>query len=369
MWDAIVAGAGPAGAVAAHVLARGGRRILLVDDIDPAAPKIGEALPGAAVRLLHALGLPAPERDGPHAPIGGNLSSWGSSDLVATDFMCDPAGPGWRLDRRRFDTDLRSAAIHSGALYRSTLVERAERREPHWRVLLKDGVFESARWIVDATGRRSAIARRLGARRERDAPLIALYAAMEPSDLRLNRTIIEAAPEGWWYAARLPSGTGLAGFHTLPQCARFLRGDPRRWLGAFEDTLHLAPELGLTRFETFFQPLDASGAKLDRYSGAGWVACGDAALSFDPISGQGIFSAMYSGMTAAHAVDDALSGSPERLGEYSRRLEQVREIYVARCHFVYRGEDRWNKSPFWSNISAQRPNASKLGVTRPTSTM
>ncbi len=362
MWDAIVAGAGPAGAVAAHVLARGGRKVLLVDEVDPAAPKIGEALPGAAVRLLRALGLSVPERDGPHAPIGGNLSSWGSTDLVAADFICDPAGPGWRLDRRCFDMELRSAAIGSGALYRSGLVERAERREPHWRVQFKDGAFETARWIIDATGRRSAVARRLGARRERDVQLIALYAASEPSGFQLNRTIIEAAPQGWWYAAGLPSGAALAGFHTSPQHATFLRADPRRWLGALEDTRHLASALGKIRFETFLRPVDASGSNLDRYSGDGWIACGDAALSFDPISGQGIFSALYSGMTAAHAVEEALNGSRERLDEYSRRLEQVREIYVARSLAVYRSEHRWMEEPFWSNSPRQHPNASKIGV-------
>ena len=353
MWDAIVAGAGPAGAVAAHVLARGGRKVLLVDEVDPAAPKIGEALPGAA-RAAPARARPfraraatdRTRRSAAISPLGA------PTDLVAADFICDPAGPGWRLDRRCFDVELRSAAIGSGALYRSGLVGRAERREPHWRVQFKDGAFETARWIIDATGRRSAVARRLGARRERDVQLIALYAASEPSGFQLNRTIIEAAPQGWWYAARLPSGAALAGFHTSPQHATSLRADPRRWLGALEDTRHLASALGKIRFETFLRPVDASGSNLDRYSGDGWIACGDAALSFDPISGQGIFSALYSGMTAAHAVEEALNGSRERLDEYSRRLEQVREIYVARSLAVYRSEHRWMEEPFWSTLRA-----------------
>ena len=87
MWDAVIAGAGPAGAVAAYELARRGRRVLLADAVDPAAPKVGEALPGAAVRLLRSIELPVPAAGGPHTPIGGNLSSWNSDQLVANDFL------------------------------------------------------------------------------------------------------------------------------------------------------------------------------------------------------------------------------------------------------------------------------------------
>jgi flavin-dependent dehydrogenase len=364
MWDAIVAGAGPAGAVAAHVLARGGRKVLLVDAVDPAAPKIGEALPGAALRLLRALCLPIPDRDGPHAPIGGNFSSWGSDDLVATDFIRDPAGPGWRLDRLRFDADLRAAAINAGAVDRSGLIANAERRGSHWRVELKDGTFETARWIIDATGRRATVARRLGAKRLRDTQLIALYAMSGSSGFQLNRTIIEAVPHGWWYAAQLPSGAVLAGFHTSHQHAMSLLADPCGWSRALAQTQHLSAALPDVRFENFPRPLDASGASLNRYGGEGWIACGDAALSFDPISGQGIFSALYSGMTAAHAVEDALNGSDEKLDEYSRRLEQVRRIYIARSRAVYRSELRWTDEPFWSTLGAERLDVSKVSVTQ-----
>lgn len=364
MWDAIVAGAGPAGAVAAHVIARGGRKVLLVDEVDPGTPKIGEALPGAALRLLRALGLPVPDRDGPHTPIGGNFSSWGSGDLVATDFVRDPAGPGWRLDRLRFDADLRAAAIRSGAVDRLALVANAERRGSHWYVEFKDRTFEAARWIIDASGRRAAIARRLGAKRQRDAQLVALYAMSERSGFQLNRTIIEAVPRGWWYAARLPSGAVLAGFHTSHRHAMALLADPCGWSRALAETQHLSAALSGIRFESFLRPLDASGASLNRYGGDGWIACGDAALSFDPISGQGIFSALYSGMTAAHAVEDALNGSNERFDEYSRRLEQVRRIYVARVRAVYRSEFRWKEGPFWSTLGVERLDASEVAVTR-----
>jgi 2-polyprenyl-6-methoxyphenol hydroxylase-like FAD-dependent oxidoreductase len=72
-----------------------------------------------------------------------------------------------------------------------------------------------------------------------------------------------------------------------------------------------------------------------------WVAklaCGDAAVCFDPISGQGIFSALYGGMMAGRAISDTLNGAKARLNEYSKRLENVRRLYVARSRAIYRSE-------------------------------
>jgi len=82
MWNAVIAGAGPAGAAAACVLARAGRRVLLAD-ADEEGFRVGEALHGAARPLLREIGAELPAADGPHALIGGNLSGWGSDALVA----------------------------------------------------------------------------------------------------------------------------------------------------------------------------------------------------------------------------------------------------------------------------------------------
>jgi flavin-dependent dehydrogenase len=354
MWDAIVVGAGPAGAVAAAVLARNGRRVLLTDIVDPRSPKIGEALPGAAARLLRAIQLPIPVEHGPHTPIGGNLFCWNSDCFVASDFMCNPDGPGWRLDRARFDADLRAAAVQAGVFYRSEWVVGLKRAHSSWGVCFKSGARESTRWVIDATGRRAAIARRLGAKRSRDNQLVALYASgPSSSKFQSNRTVIEAVPSGWWYAARLPSGSVLAGFHTLQRHALHLLGSPARWHEALHETLHLEAMLDDVAFEHPPQASEAGGARLDRYSGDGWIACGDAALSFDPISGQGIVSALYGGLAAGRAVDDALNGRDTRLQHYVNQLDDIRRLYVARCLAMYRSERRFMCEPFWTSSKAE----------------
>jgi len=58
MLDVIIAGAGPAGSIAATVLARAGARVLLVDREEFPRDKLcGDTLNPGAVRILAELGL------------------------------------------------------------------------------------------------------------------------------------------------------------------------------------------------------------------------------------------------------------------------------------------------------------------------
>jgi flavin-dependent dehydrogenase len=72
-------------------------------------------------------------------------------------------------------------------------------------------------------------------------------------------------------------------------------------------------------------------------------------MRFDPISGQGIFSALQSGYAATATVIHALSGDTEKPPQYSSRMNDVWSIYHARSRAVYRSERRWQNSGFWSD--------------------
>lgn len=349
MWDVIVAGAGPAGAVAAYTLTRAGRRTLLADKLDNRGHKIGETLPGAAARLLGAIGLPAPEPGGDHRRVTGIFSSWNSQALLASDSIRDPYGPSWRLDRQRFDAGLRHAAIRAGATHRRADAAGLRRQADGWEVRFCDGGIARATWIVDATGRRAALARRLGVNRLRDSPLIAFYGiGRTDRDLALDRTLIEATPNGWWYAARLPSGAPMAGFHTDAGKAACILARPDAWLTELTQTRHVARFASPARFGQPLRPRDARGGRLNHFGGNRWIACGDAAMCFDPISGQGLFGALQGGYAGASAVIQALDGENAKLDDYAVRMNEAWTIYRARWQAIYRSEHRWRDSGFWS---------------------
>ena len=350
-YDVAVAGAGPAGAVAAGLLARAGLSVLLCDPrlgLGAAPAKPGEALPGAADRLLRACGLPPPGASGRHASIGGNISIWGSPDPIRRDFLNEPDGAGFRLDRAAFEAELVGAARSAGADVHAVRLVEAARDAGRWTLRSRDGATWRAAFLVDAGGRRAPLARRLGARRRRDEPLVAVVGrACSHAEYHLNRTVVETVPEGWWYAALLPGGAPVFMLHTRPADAARLVARPDEWRAALAVTRHVAAAFPGAELAAPLGAHDAGGAWLDPVLGPGWVAVGDAALSFDPAAAQGMFSALHAGMTVAHAIPAALGGNDVQLQAYAATLVEIRRLYRMRLRAHYAGEQRWPEAPFW----------------------
>ncbi|MFE4304892.1 tryptophan 7-halogenase [Streptomyces sp. NPDC056891] len=385
--DAVVAGAGPAGSVAALCLARAGRRVLLLDPRPgdrPAGPagaaaatdsdgpprdlpyhrprgagpyRIGETLPPAARILLHDLGLLAGLGADGHLPCTGTEAAWGSGELYGRGNVLDPHGPGWHLDRVRFDAFLRGAAEDAGARPVCGVAVRRTGQPGAWRLVVREHGEERelpCAWVVDATGRRAVIARQ-GAVRLRQDRLVAVYTVLSgpaPADQDL-RTLVEAAPDGWWYTARVPAGRLVAHLTDLDLADPRLR-TTAGFLERAAGTRHVR-----TRLDGYpaGRPPDprwapAHGQRLTPPAGPGWVAAGDAALACDPLSSQGILTALHTGVRAARAVDRCLRGGgrgdEDALAEYSAFVDGVTARYLTHHARAYADEHRWPSAPFWA---------------------
>lgn len=358
--EVVIVGGGPAGAAAALALARAGHRPLLIERQGSPAFKIGEALPPAARPLLRDLGVLDRFAGDGHLPCYGNLSAWGSPSLQGADFIYDPNGHGWHLDRPRFDRSLREAAREAGALLAAASVRRiSPAPEPlRWRLLLQEAGAEReicCRWLIDAAGRRAAVARSRGACRRHDDRLVAFFMVFAAGDAvpegdRDARTLIEAAPDGWWYTALVPGGRRVIACLTDADLAVPLSLRERRgFLRLLETTQHVRESLRAGGYLPCAGPTGApaAGSCLDRFTGEGWLAAGDAALSFDPLSSQGILTALYTGMKAGQALHARLSGDRTALDEYAERLQTIREAYRRNHAHVYAAEARWAHCPFW----------------------
>lgn len=347
MWDVVIAGSGPAGAVAASVLSRVGRRVLLVDDVSLSKPKVGESLPGAARPLLRDLGVLSLV-EGNHLLSYGNVSAWGTENLITTDFIRDPNGLGWHLDRTQFDADLRHHAQQVGAEFKTDRVCSIQAIQERWQIRLSDSET-TARWLIDATGRRSALAQSLGIQRQRDDSLVALWAQTVAPDTDLDtRTLIESTPDGWWYTARLPDHRRIVVFHVDRDDAIAILHQPDLWVERLSHTVHVKHVLAGAVLQDKPCGTEACGSRLVQFAGSGWIAVGDAALSFDPLASQGILNALYTGMRAGQAVNLALSGNWDLITAYTSQLEKIRKAYLQHHRAYYQMEQRWPDSPFWA---------------------
>ena len=91
----------------------------------------------------------------------------------------------------------------------------------------------------------------------------------------------------------------------------------------------------------------ARSHSLDSVCGPHWVAAGDAASSWDPLSSAGILKALRTGKLAAFAILDLLRGVEGGTAKYQAIVEADNRHYQRDKREIYRQERRWHRSPFW----------------------
>jgi flavin-dependent dehydrogenase len=93
--------------------------------------------------------------------------------------------------------------------------------------------------------------------------------------------------------------------------------------------------------------LFAPSASRHEVGGSGWVAVGDAASSFDPVSGYGVARALNGALRAADAVHGLLEGDPRGLASYRRWVASAFAAYARTRRTYYESERRWPTGEFW----------------------
>lgn len=351
--DVAVAGGGPGGCAAALALRAHtpGLTVALAEASAYGGERVGETLSPLGRDVLEHLGVWEAFEAQSHHPAYGTAAAWGAPVPHENEFLFHVRQVGWHLDRGAFDGMLASQAEARGVhLLRETRVLDAAREDGLWHLSLSSGDTLRARFLVDATGAGAALARRGGGARTVAHDRLAGFVRFFRQAGGPPQTLVEAFPDGWWYTAPLPDGRRVAACMTDTDLARGFRLESDEgWHALLRET---APLVGaaLDGAAPDGAPVvrAARSRRLDSAAGEGWLAVGDAASSFDPLSSQGILKALRSGIYAAYAAGDLLAkGDDAGVRRYGVFMRREFESYLATRARYYADERRWPERAFW----------------------
>ena len=321
-WDAVVVGAGPAGATTALLLARAGASVLLLDRARfPRDKACSEYLSPATTEILERLGADvlAAVEGAAHAKLYGMKVVAPCGTAMCGRFRGGPRPYSFALPRTTFDTILLAAAARAGAQVRqATTVEN-----PLWEGGAVAGVTArscsgqrvtcNARTVVGADGLRSVVARRLGLVRSSPPRRVAFTAHV--ADVEGIDGVGELHVGERGYVGLGPVGGGITTVALVLPLATVRRegSGERDFRTRFFAELEQFPGLA-GRFDPrrLVRDVLATGpfAQWSRTAvapGGGALLVGDAADFFDPFTGQGIHSALRGAELAAQCLIPALA--------------------------------------------------------------
>ena len=115
----------------------------------------------------------------------------------------------------------------------------------------------------------------------------------------------------------------------------------------FGESTHIKARFGTATPLTAPKACPAQTGGLSACTGTAWIAAGDAAVSFDPLSSLGMGHAMIIGIQVARVVEQIFAADATLCEIYAADIKVIRAAHHNRQMAFYKAERRWTCSTFW----------------------
>ncbi|MBA4142456.1 MAG: NAD(P)/FAD-dependent oxidoreductase [Nitrosospira sp.] len=330
--DIAIVGGGPAGAMCALMLARGGARVSLVH-WGGYAPDGIELVSSRARRLIEQYCPDFFQTVSSGVEVRETTAQWGTPKPVTSSAMFNPWSSGVAVERPLFDHALRELArTENVSITADTKVSRIDRANDQWRLWMRGGDTASASleadFVILATGR--AAAQFLNRIPVVESSQIALMALLRPcpGDKPRHTLYVEGMDNGWWYALPARGGSYFAGFCVDRSELKKRNASLKEFfIHELRRTQLLAPLLSSDSGNLRISGRMTGIHPFSRPAGNGWIAVGDAAYMQDPLSGMGIEFAFETARLGARVLLGGMKegATPHALAELAAYEASVRE--------------------------------------------
>ncbi|MFD5650505.1 tryptophan 7-halogenase [Streptomyces sp. NPDC127039] len=387
-YDVVVVGGGPGGSTTAALVAMAGHRVLLLEKESFPRHQIGESLLPATIHgICRFLGLSEELEKANFMPKRGGTFRWGSNPepwnflFAYSPLMSGTTSTAYQVERMKFDQILLDNArrlgveVHERCTAVAVLSEGEDERVTGLRWTDGDGTSHEtgARYVVDASGSNSRLARTVGTRNYSDFfRNVALFGYYEGGK-RLpgadsGNILCCAWDDGWfWYIPLTDTLTSVGAVVNRSQAGALSR-DPEAAMAGFierapmiKDFLSDATRVTEGPYGELRVRKDYSYA-MERFWQPGLVLVGDAACFIDPVFSTGVHLATYGGLLAARSINSALAGDLDEeraFGEFERRYRREYGVFyefLLAFYDMQQGEDSY----FWTARKASRAEATDL---------